>query len=106
MWLQVSIGVDANRIFSGISYVAITVLSIPKEFDEQLKWLAKLKLILELLNQQGGKNAVYKSFTLIMRKTNSKCRLDWYYLVENLKIQDFLANDTLYCHVSKIDVLT
>ncbi len=99
------IGVDANRIVRGTSYVAITVWSIPGEFDKLLKWPAKLNLILELINQQGGKNATNKSSSLDLRKTNNKCRLHWFYLVENLKIQDFLDNDTLHFHVSKIEVL-
>ncbi len=47
------VGVYANRIFLGTSYVAITVWSIPGEFDKLLKWPAKLNLILELINQQG-----------------------------------------------------
>ncbi len=100
------IGVDANRIICGTSFVAIDVWSIPGEFDKHLTWPKNLKLIIELINQQGGKNATYKSSSLHLRKTNNKCRLDWHYLVENLKTLDFLANDTLYFHVSKIEVLT
>ncbi len=98
------IGVDVNGIFFSTPCVEITVWSIPGEFDEHLKWPAKLKLIIELINQQGGKIAIRKTSTLNLRKTNNKCRLDWYYLVENLQIQEFLANDTLYFHVSKIEV--
>ncbi len=53
------IGLDANGCdFFGNSRVAISVWSIPGEFDEHLKWPAKLKLIIELINQQGGKNAI------------------------------------------------
>ncbi len=54
--------------------------------------------------QPTGRKECYKSSSLDLRKTNNKCRLDWLYLVQHL--QDFLANDTLYFHVSKIEVLT
>ncbi len=100
------IGVDANRMLYGTSYVAITVWSIPGEFDEHLKWPAKLNLILELINQQGGRNAIYKPSTLNLRKTNNKCCLGSSILVHHLQLQDFLANDTLYFYFSKIEVLT
>ncbi len=100
------IGVDANRIIYGISYVTISVWSIPGEFDEHLKWPVNLKLKIELINQQGGKNAIYKPSSLDLRKTNNKCCFGSYCLVENRKIQDFLANDTLHFYVSKIEVLT
>ncbi len=61
------IGVDANSNLLYTRCVEIAVWSIPGEFDEFLKWPAKLKLIIELINQQGGEN-ICISYSLVMKK--------------------------------------
>ncbi len=100
------IGVDVNE--SGIfqnQYVGVSVWSMPGEFDDQLKWPAKVKFIVEVINQQGGNNMIYASI-LNLGKTNYKYHHKHYFVVSHSKIQEFLANDTLYFHVSKTEVLT
>ena len=56
------VGVDANAIdsVSGNS-IYVDLWSMPGEFDEQLKWPAKAKFTIELINQQGGQNVNYSS---------------------------------------------
>ncbi len=79
---------------------------MPGEFDDQLKWPAKVKFIVEVINQQGGNNMIYAPSTLNLGKTNYKYHHKHYFVVSHSKIQEFLANDTLYFHVSKTEVLT
>ena len=51
------IGVDANGHSDGRGKaVNIDVWDIPGDYDDQLKWPAKAKFIIELINQQGGEN--------------------------------------------------
>ena len=52
------IGVDANgRGLGHGKSIYVAVWGIPGEFDDQLKWPAKAKFTIELINQQGGENA-------------------------------------------------
>ncbi len=41
--------------------VSVDVWSLPGEFDDQLKWPARAKFTVELVNQSGGKNLRYTS---------------------------------------------
>ncbi len=101
------IGVDANgRFVYRNKKVAVSVWSMPGEFDDQLKWPVRLKLTLELINQQGGENAIYESSAIKLEKISHMLLLKYYSLIFHSKIQDFLANDTLYFYVSKVEILT
>ena len=51
------IGVDANGGLIGRGKsIYVDLWAMPGEFDEQLKWPAKAKFTIELVNQKGGKN--------------------------------------------------
>ena len=85
------------------------------EYDQQLKWPARVSFTLELLHQHGGQNIIHtltkaqwqkptRPYTLI----NSFPRIQygprrWAFL-EHSKLADFLYNDTLYFHLSNITV--
>ncbi len=92
--------------FIAIKKVAVNIWSMPGEFDDQLKWPVYMKLTLELINQQGGQNAIYESSAIQLEKKPHKLRKINYHLIWHSKIQDFLANDTLYFYVSKVEILT
>ena len=53
------VGVDANG-YGGIgrgSSIFVDLWALPGEFDDQLKWPARAKFMIKLINQMGGENA-------------------------------------------------
>ena len=101
------IGVDANGCGRehGKS-IHVYLWSMPGEFDEQLKWPAKAKFTIELINQQGGQNE------------SSICQVEWdkptrlsylftrvgRFFQEHNKLGGFLKDDTLFFNVNVSDV--
>ena len=72
-------------------YLYVNLFSVPGEFDGQLNWPAKTKFTIELINQHGGKNAVYTG--------NVSWRMPIHASSTNL------VNNTLYFYISKVEVL-
>ena len=81
------------------------------EFDDQLKWPAKAKFTIELVNQQGGENA---SHTVKLRWSHPTTKYkslgsiaDYYRIpsgfVEHAELVNYLKNDTLYFYVSHVE---
>ena len=103
------IGVDANGYGNECGKaIDVSLWSMPGEYDDQLKWPAKIQFTIELLNQQeGGENASH-STTYSWKKPTSQYNLfGWffrgeYYFMEHSKLNSFLNNDTLYFCVSEI----
>ena len=101
------VGVDANGI--GPMHGRTTRLSVwamPGEFDGQLKWPAKAAFTIELINQQGGENASYNTESCQWNKPTEYCNMGWivYYPRHSQLYYSFLNNDTLYFHVSKVEL--
>ena len=110
------IGVDANG--DGLGHgksIYVAVWGLPGQFDDQLRWPARVKFTIELINQLGGENAtcttrVNIEIPIIMeqqflasfhRITISGSRA----FLENSLLYKFLINDTLHFHVSEIHLL-
>ena len=108
------IGVDANGHVDGRGKsIFVSVWSIPGEYDDQLIWPAKAKFTMELINQQGGENAIQTTgvntweqprqgsvqlFGFARVRSGSA-----YYYIEHSKLDEFLCNDTLHFCVSKVE---
>ena len=109
------IGVDANGYYFGRrNAVNVDVWDIPGEYDDQLKWPAKAKFTIELINQQGRENATYTTDTITWQRPVTAGRLGvfrrikigyYYDFIEHSKLGDFLVNDTLHFNVSKVEIL-
>ena len=89
--------------------VRLSLYATKGEYDHQLKWPAKASFTIELLNQQGGVN---KETTIggtswdkpdgpycVVFSSPPHCGM-----LHRSKIEDFLRNDTLYFHISNINV--
>ena len=110
------IGVDANGYEDGRgNSVNVDVWSIPGDYDDQLKWPAKAKFTIKLINQQGGENATCTTDIITWKRPvtagvpiGTFCRIKiGYYegFIEHSKLGDFLVNDTLHFNVSKVEIL-
>ena len=99
------IGVDANGYDDGRgNSVYVDVCSIPGDYDDQLKWPAKAKFTIELINQQGGENATCTTDIITWKQPvtagvpfGTFCRVeidDWNGFIEHSQLDDFLFNDT------------
>ena len=113
------IGVDANGYgFGRGNSVNVDVWCIPGNYDDQLKWPARAKFTIELINQQGRENATCTSDIATWRRPvkagilGTFCRIkinnyinNWDYFIEHSKLGDFLVNDTLHFNVSKVEIL-
>ena len=90
------IGVDANGYGSECGKsIRMDLYSMSQEFDDQLKWPAKARFTVELINQTGGENGRH-SRTLIWKKLINQSFLEHY------KLNSFFKNDTLYFYVSEV----
>ena len=98
------IGVDANGHGSGHGKgISVSLLAMIGEFDIQLKWPARIKFTIELINQQGGENASWIFGPLQWSKPIVEyCigRVDLF--LRHSALKSFLNIDTLHFHVSKI----
>ena len=106
------IGVDANGSGTASGHgLCVDLWAMSGEYDDQLKWPILIKLTTELVNQEGGKNACYTTTGCLYKPTKKYCRIGWMTrtaygcFVVNTEINKFLNNDTLYFHVSKIEIL-
>ena len=109
------IGVDANGYGFGRGYtVHVDVWGIPGEFDDQLKWPARAKFTIELINQQGRENATDTTDIIewqrpvtagILWRFYRNKSSDYYYFIMHSKLGEFLVNDTLHFNVSKVEIL-
>ena len=113
------IGVDANgHNFGRGKAVNVDVWGIPGEYDDQLKWPARAKFTIELINQQGGENATCTTDMIAWERPvkagilRTFCRIkigkyyyNWDGFIEHYKLGDFLVNDTLHFNVSKVEIL-
>ena len=106
------VGVDANGCGRGHGnsiYVDLWVL--PGEFDDQLKWPAKAKFTIELINQEGGKNVSGSNSRAEWNKPKRLARLGIIqnpvacHFREHNKLGDFLKDDSLFFNVSDVKVL-
>ena len=105
------IGVERSN---GVLSIDVDLWSMPGEYDDQLKWPAKAKFIVELINQQGGENATCTAEVNMKKPTEPyiflanfqriSCGGEHGFLKRNL-LEKFLYNDTLHFCVSKIEFL-
>ena len=107
------IGVDANAAWCGDA-VNVDVRRIPGEYDDQLKWPARAKFTIKLINQQGRENVTSTTDIVAWERPVTTGKITeferiWkglsYYFIEHSKLGDFLVNDTLHFNVSKVETL-
>ena len=108
-----SVGVDANGRGQGRGKaIAIGPWSMPGEYDDLLKWPARVVFTIELINQKGRENAIYKSGevkwsrpaqpyepTVVFRRISVGGNAAF---LEHSEVSDFLVNDTLLFRISNI----
>ena len=105
------IGVDANGCGDGRGKsIYVDLWPTPGEYDDQLKWPAKVKFTVELINQKGGENASHRITDTWTRPT-SKYKKTYRFgsirggYIEHSKLCNFLNNNTLYFFVSEVKLL-
>ena len=102
------IGVDANaRGIGRGNSIRVYLWSMSGEYDDQLKWPAKVTFTVELINQKGGGN-VRHSTRLSWNKPTTKYNCAGCIhqsFLEHSKLNSFLSNDTLYFCVSEVELL-
>ena len=103
------VGVDANGCGSGRGKsIYVDLWAMPGRFDEQLKWPAKAKFTIELVNQKGGENASHTTMELQWHRPVDQYIIESnnaYFLtpsgfLEHTQLVHFLNCDTLSFHVS------
>ena len=106
------IGLDANG--SGISRghgLSVDLWAMPGEYDRHLKWPILIAFTIELFNQKGGKNVYYNCLGSLSKPAQEYSGIDWMTrstygcFVANADLNKFLNNDTLFFHVSKIEMI-
>ncbi len=92
--------------------VVVDIMSMPGEFDEDLKWPTSANFTVELVNVKGGKNAksVIERVTWQKPETDVTCtfiancfrtREGYYYaFIVHSGLRQFLVNDALHFIVS------
>ena len=104
------IGMDANGYGCGRGIsIWVELLSMPGEYDDQLKWPASVKFTIELLNQQGGENASCSERWKWSKPANAYKYIGGFDqssggFLKQSKLNDFLKNDTLYFYVSEVQL--
>ena len=100
------IGVAANAYEYGFgNAVGIRLVSMPGEYDDQLKWPANAKFTIELINQQGGENISLTGIIWKWEKPIKNIRLNFFHIVTHHDVYRFLDNDTLYFYISEVELL-
>ena len=103
-------GVAANGYGLGRgNYLGVTLYTMSGEYDDDLQWPANAKFTIELINQHGGENARH-SQTWRWDKPNAKYFIGWFCRIgreslQHCELKSFLKSDTLYFHVSKVELL-
>ncbi len=105
------IGVDANGIDGGRgNSINVNIWSMPGEFDDQLKWPAKARFTIELINQQGGENTECTSDETIWNRPDEFTKIAVFKrfhgrhckFLGHSELGQFLDYDTLHFILSKI----
>ena len=109
------IGVDANGAGEGHgTSIYVDIWGMPGDFDDQLKWPAKAKFTIELINQLGEENATCTTLVNIERPITKHKFLacfrritigDDRAFLEHSLLYKFLIDDTLHFRVSEIHLL-
>ena len=106
------IAVYANGLGAGLGKaMAVRLYSLPGEFDDQLKWPAKAKFTIELVNQCGNNNVIaggcnswVKPQTKIYISSFHCTTINgFHHFIEHSQLGDFLVDDTLHFLISKIE---
>ena len=82
----------------------VDIYSVPGEFDSQLNWPAMAMFTIELINQQGGKNAGRIVNTSWGNPTHETLISHAIALVEISRLHYFLDNDTLHFCISEVEL--
>ena len=105
------IGVEANGFCSGLGKsVFVHAMSMSGEYDDVLKWPVRVKITLQLINQQGGENACH-SQTFTWRKPTREYGggYGFYHsshgFLDHSELNSFLKDDILYFFVSEVELL-
>ena len=104
------VGVDANGWDSGRGKsIYVDLWFMPGEFDEQLKWPAKAKFTIELINQQVGQNVRHSCQAewdkpTLLEQIESFSPLGYGFL-DHINLIGFLNNDTLIFNVCDVELL-
>ncbi len=106
------IGVDANGWGPEHgSSIHVYIWSMPGEFDSRLPWPVAARFTIELINQQGGQNAMCTS-QVILNKSGANCYFTWLggfhrikfsVFIVHSELQNFLDNDTLHFFLSRVE---
>ena len=106
------LGIRANGWSSGLGKgIHVNVCSTPGDFDSQLKWPAKVRFKLELINQHGRDNIVICKDGITWCKSAkpvhitsfvSKRHSGYSHLIDHSQLDDYLKNDSLYFRVSTV----
>ena len=106
------IGVDANGYLGGHGKAMRVKWKLMEgEYDNQLKWPAKARITLELVNQDGGMNLAQTNL-FSLNKKNLKAYLFSHisvgadsHFVKHSELDPFIVNDTLIFHISNITMI-
>ncbi len=104
------VGVAANGHGRGHgTSIYVDVWSKPGNYDDQLKWPAKAQFTVELINQQGGENAVCTKTAIwdmpIDNEHIASLKRISGGFIEHYKLSNFLISNKLFFHVSVSEVL-
>ena len=105
--------IKANGYGYGYGYgkaVCVNLWSAPGDFDSHLKWPAKVKFTLELINQHGGDNEVAQrdevswcsGVSHMVAYIGNKNYSSIYHLIDHSELDNYLVNDTLCFRVSTL----
>ena len=103
--------VDGNGLCSGQGkFVTVHAVSMPGKFDAILKWPVRVKITIQLTNQQGGENAWHSVICTWKKPTGEYGGWDRFDrnshgFLDHLELNSFLEDDTFYFFVSEVTVL-
>ena len=108
------IGITANGGGSGCGKaIRVYLWAMPGEYDHELKWPAQATFTIKLLHQQGGQN-MQQTITREWSKPDGPHTYigvfgginyeGWQHFIEHSSLSNFLRNDTLYFHITKITI--
>lgn len=93
-----------NWGFSNDTSIRLAVLSLRGEFDDTLRWPAKIKITVELINRHRGDNFsdIFET-TLINR--SRWMMFSYSVFISHSKLDPFLKNDSLHFNVPHVEFL-
>ena len=103
--------VDGNGLCSGRGeFVTVHAMSMSGKFDAVLKWPVRVKITIQLINQQGGENASNSVICTWKKPTGEYgVRYGFYRnshdFLAHFELNSFLKDDTFYFFVSEVKVL-